>query len=65
MVRGLAQPGATITFEIPFWFDQHDVADRHGRWSFVIGLAEGRNELTFRVGDDLSTRQTLILYYEP
>ncbi len=59
IVRGLASPGATITREIPMWFDEHTVADNAGRWSFVLQLAIGDNTFTFRVGDDLTTTRTL------
>jgi hypothetical protein len=63
VVRGLAQPGATITRDIPFWFDDHVVADSAGRWSMAVNLAEGENRLVFRVGDDRSTERVLTLYY--
>jgi hypothetical protein len=65
VVRGLAQPGSTITRPIPFWFDEHTVADSAGRWSFAISLVDGENFLTFRVGDDTSTTATLTLTYRP
>ena len=64
MVRGLAAPGATVSREIPFWFDEHVVADSRGRWSFAIGLAEGENRFTFRIAEDFSTRRTLTVFYE-
>ena len=59
IVRGLAAPGATITREIPMWFDEHTIADNAGRWSFVLQLAIGDNSFTFRIGDDVSTARTL------
>jgi hypothetical protein len=64
VVRGLAQPGATVTREIPFWFDEHATADARGRWSFVVGLAGTENRFTFRVGDDFATRLTLTVFYD-
>jgi hypothetical protein len=63
VVRGLAQPGVTITREVPFWFDDHTIADTRGRWSFALTLNEGENQFHFRVGDDFSTQQTLTVYY--
>jgi hypothetical protein len=64
-VRGLAPPGSTVTRVVPFWFDEHTVADAAGRWSFAVSLAEGENVLTFRVGDDTSTTVTMTLTYQP
>lgn len=64
-VRGLGPPGATITHDIPFWFDDHTTADRRGRWSFSIDLEPGDNELTFRIGDDAQTSRTLTVVYQP
>lgn len=65
VVRGLAQPGATITRVVPFWFDEHTVADSEGRWAFSVTLAEGENVFTFRVGDDGATAVDLTVYYAP
>ena len=64
-VRGLAQPGSTITHDIPLGFDEHTVADSQGRWSFVESLNQGENRFTFRVGDDRSTEVQLTVYYTP
>ncbi|HYI21985.1 MAG TPA: hypothetical protein VEX62_05035 [Candidatus Limnocylindrales bacterium] len=65
LVRGLAQPGSTVTRDVPMWFDEHVVADSAGRWSFAVSLSEGENVLTFRVGDDTSTERSLTVYYQP
>jgi hypothetical protein len=62
IVRGLAAPGATITRDVPMWFDEHTVADNAGRWSFVVQLAVGDNSFTFRLGDDFSTARTLNIH---
>jgi hypothetical protein len=64
-VRGLGPPGATITHDIPLWFDSHTTADRRGRWSFSIELVPGDNELTFRIGDDTETSRTLTVVCQP
>ena len=64
-VRGLGPPGATITLDIPFWFDEHTTADRRGRWSFSIDLVPGENEFTFRIGDDTQTSRTIRVVYKP
>jgi hypothetical protein len=65
LIRGLAQPGATITRDVPMWFDEHTVADSEGRWSFIEGLNIGQNTFMFRVGDDTATEVTLTVYYLP
>jgi hypothetical protein len=62
-VRGLSQPGATITQDIPLWPDNHTVADQFGQWSFVESLNPGWNALKFRVGDQYETAVTLNIYY--
>jgi len=62
IVRGLAQPGSTITRNVPLWFDEHAIADSTGNWSFALPLNVGENVFTFRVGDDVSTAQTLTIY---
>ena len=64
VVRGLAPPGAEITRDIPFWFDDHTVADSTGRWSFAVDLLPGDNKLTFRIGDDAATSQSLTIRYD-
>jgi hypothetical protein len=63
VVRGLAAPGALITRDVPFWFDEHVIADSAGRWSFVVELATGENIFRFRIGDDVSTEMSLTVYY--
>ena len=63
VVRGLAPPGAVITRDIPFWFDEHVVADSTGAWSFVLQLNPGENVFNFRVADDVSTAMSLTVYY--
>ena len=65
IIRGLAQPNATITRDVPLWFDEHKVADGSGRWSFVESLNPGENKFTFRVGDDISTAVTLTVAPAP
>jgi hypothetical protein len=62
IVRGLAAPGATVTRDVPMWFDEHVVADNAGRWSFVVQLAIGDNSMTFRLGDDASSVRTLNIH---
>ncbi len=44
------------------WFDEHTIADANGLWSFTLGLNLGENVFTFRVGDDVSTVQTLTVH---
>ena len=64
-IRGLTQPGATITRDVPLWLDEHTVADSTGRWSFIESLNSGANTFTFRVGDDRATDVTLTVYLSP
>ena len=64
-VRGLGPPGATITHDIPLWFDSHTTADRRGRWVFAAELVPGDNELTFRIGDDTATSRIVTVIYQP
>ena len=63
VVRGLAAPDSTITRDVPLWFDEHAIADSEGRWAYFLQLDPGENVFKFRVGDDLSTEQTLTVHY--
>jgi hypothetical protein len=65
VISGLAQPNATITRDVPMWFDEHTLADFYGRWSFTEPLSEGENTFKFRVADDTATEVTLTVYYSP
>jgi hypothetical protein len=65
LVIGLAPPGLTITQDISFGFDQHATTDGTGHWAIKVGLNEGDNKLTFRIGDDHSTQQTIRVIYTP
>ena len=65
VIRGLTQPNATITRDVPMWFDEHTVADSAGRWSFIEALNVGENTFTFRVGDDTATDVTISIFYSP
>jgi hypothetical protein len=64
-VAGTAPAGATITRDIPMWFDDHAVARGDGTWLMSVELAEGENLLRFRVGDDRATERTLAVRYTP
>jgi hypothetical protein len=64
-VIGTAPPGLTITQDISFGFDQHAAVDSTGHWAIKVGLNDGDNKLTFRIGDDGSTRQTIRVIYTP
>lgn len=65
VIEGFAQPGVTITHDIPNWFDEHTTADSQGRWMFTENLAQGQNTFKFRVADDMTTEVTVTVYYEP
>ena len=60
-----APPGLTITQDISFGFDQHTTVDGTGHWAIKVGLNDGDNKLTFRIGDDHSTQQTIRVIYTP
>jgi hypothetical protein len=64
-VIGSAPPGLTITQDISFGLDQHAAVDSTGHWAIKVGLSEGDNKLSFRIGDDGSTRQTIRVIYTP
>jgi hypothetical protein len=65
IVIGMAPPGLTITQDISFGFDQHATVDGTGHWAIKVGLNEGDNKLTFRIGDDHSMQQTIRVIYTP
>lgn len=64
-VIGTAPPGLTVTQDISFGPDQHATADGTGHWAIKVGLNDGENRLTFRIGDDASTKKTLRVIYTP
>jgi hypothetical protein len=64
-VIGTAPPGATVTRDIPLWFDDHTTGGDDGLWMMPVDLAEGENRLTFRLGDDHSTVQVIVVTYRP
>ena len=64
-VIGTAPPGLRITQDVSFGFDRHATADGTGHWAIGLELAEGENQLKFRIGDDPSTTQTIRVIYLP
>ena len=64
-VIGTAPPGLRITQDISLGFDRHATADGTGHWAIDAELAEGQNDLKFRIGDDPSTTQTIRVIYLP
>lgn len=64
-VVGLAPPGATITHDIPMWFDDHTIAGPDGSWRMPVNLGAGQNVLRFRIGDDRATELDLTVIYQP
>lgn len=64
-VIGTAPPGLTITHDVSLGIDQHATADGTGHWAIKVGLNEGDNKLTFRIGDDHSTEQMIRVIYTP
>jgi glucodextranase-like protein len=64
-VIGIAPPGMTVTQDISFGPDQHTTVDGTGHWAIKVGLKDGENRLTFRIGDDNSTKKTIRVIYTP
>jgi hypothetical protein len=64
-VIGLAPAGVRVVQDISFGIDRSATADGTGHWAIVVDLAEGANELTFRIGDDRSTEVKLLVSYRP
>jgi hypothetical protein len=64
-IIGSAPAGLTITQDISFGLDRHATVDGTGHWAIQVQLSEGENRLTFRIGDDQSTRQTIRVIYIP
>jgi len=64
-VIGLGPPGLTVTQDISFGPDAHTTVDGTGHWAIKVGLKDGENRLTFRIGDDASTKKTLRVIYTP
>ena len=62
-VIGTAPPGLRITQDISLGFDRHATADGTGHWAIDAELSEGENQLSFRIGDDPSTTQTIRVTY--
>ena len=64
-VIGSAPAGLTITQDISFGLDRHATVDGTGHWAIQVQLSDGENRLTFRIGDDHSTSQTIRVIYIP
>jgi hypothetical protein len=65
VVIGTAPPGLSITQDISLGLDQHTSVDGTGHWALKVGLKDGDNKLTFRIGDDHSTERTIRVIYTP
>ena len=63
-VSGTAPAGSEVVYEIPLWPDEYVTSSPEGEWSVELKLHSERNELSFRVGDDESTRIELVLAYD-
>jgi hypothetical protein len=62
IATGMAPPGARIVHDVSWAPDDDATAASTGAWSMPVTLAEGSNSLTFRLGDDRSTAQTIVVY---
>lgn len=65
IVRGTASAGARVVRDVSLGFDDETVADPSGVWSLSVELAEGVNELTFRIGDEQDTERTIRVAFVP
>jgi len=54
-VVGTAPAGATVTHDVPMWFDDHVTVQPDGSWLMPVHLDPGQNVLRFRIGDDRAT----------
>jgi hypothetical protein len=59
VVTGRAPAGTIVVHDISLQADQHVAARPDGSWSIGVALSEGENALTFRMGNDRSTAQTI------
>jgi glucodextranase-like protein/zinc ribbon protein len=64
-VIGTAPPGLRVVQDISFGFDRNANVDGTGHWAMELELAEGDNQMTFRIGDDKSTARTIHVVYQP
>jgi len=64
-IIGSAPPGATVTRDVPLWFDEHVTAGMDGSWSLPVQLTMGQNRLSFRIGDDRATERVVIVFRAP
>ncbi|MEO7118126.1 MAG: hypothetical protein ABIZ34_04055 [Candidatus Limnocylindrales bacterium] len=62
-IIGTGPRDATITHDVPLWFDEHTVVRGDGIWMMPISLSDGENRLTFRIGDDRSTEVVVTVVY--
>jgi hypothetical protein len=62
-IQGTGSAGARIVHDISFAPDQDATVGDDRRWSMVVDLLEGANDLTFRIGDDKTTAVTISLVY--
>lgn len=66
LVSGLTQPGAEVARLLPSGVvARWKRADASGQWVMAIELEVGLNLLTFQVGDDRSTTQSVRVNYVP
>ena len=64
-VIGTGPPGATVTRDIPLWFDAHATVRPDGIWMLPVELSPGPNRLVFRLGDERATEQAVTVFLEP
>jgi micrococcal nuclease len=64
-IRGSAPPGAEVVRDILLAPDDRTTANASGKWSIVVELDDGENDLTFRIADFYETAVTFEVTYEP
>jgi hypothetical protein len=64
-ISGTAPAGSRIVQDVARASDRSTTADSSGHWEMSVDLKDGKQELTFRIGDDSETAQHLTITYDP
>ena len=62
---GNGPPGATVTRDVPMWFDDHVTVNEDGNWLMPVSIGDGESVFRLRIGDDRSTEQVVTVRYVP
>ncbi len=64
-VVGTGPAGATVTRDVPLWFDDHVTVQADGTWLMPVSLGEGSNTFRFRIGNERATERAISVTYAP